>query len=210
MKRAIGVTVAMLILLSTAAGCNRTNNNSTSSSRPSTSQSTSLDTGNNNNDGSIEDSTSGILAPDIEDQKLQEAYNVIRDEFGQDYLPGVPITETTLRDVYGVDFDLVEDYFAEGGITDGNVDTFIGIKAKEGEVDTIADALDLKRDQLITENEAHMMIYALKSARVVQYDNYIFYISLSGLEWPTKEEDQEQYADKEVARAVAALEGVLQ
>lgn len=113
------------------------------------------------------------------DAKLTELHNNLKDAYGENYLPSMPLDETMLAEVIGVDMANVESFIAEMPMMSAHVDTFIGIKAKEGKADAVEADLNAYRDNVVNNSMQYPMNEEkVKASEVVRKGDYVFFVML--------------------------------
>lgn len=146
--------------------------------------------------------------------KLNDVYMAVKNAYGENYLPDTSINENALTDTYGINMDDVVEYKAETPTMAGNVDTFIGIEAKEGRADEVESALKSYRDKLINDtSQLPENKYKIEASRVVRSGNYVFFVMLGAPNEKLMETGDEtalkQYSEQEIQKAVDAINTTL-
>lgn len=122
---------------------------------------------------------------------LQEVHQQIKEAYGENYLPSMPYDSQILETIYGVKPEWVEEFVAEGPAMSGHVDTFIGIKATEGNADNVKKALEkYKQDNIENGFNYPMNLAKVEQAQVYQIDDYVFYLLL-GAYYEGEDENEE-------------------
>ena len=117
-------------------------------------------------------------AKDIDLAALQQE---IQTAYGDKYLATMDYDSQILETVFGIDPAWVEESVAQGPMMNTHVDTFIAIKATEGNVENVKKALEDYRQMNIESNMFYPMnLPKLETAEVYQTGNYVFYIMLGG------------------------------
>lgn len=145
----------------------------------------------------------------IKDEKLKAAYDALRAEFGEFWLsmPAV-ITEAQMTEIYYVNEEDVEEFVGEMSFINVSGDTFVGAKAKPGRAEAVAEALEKRRQDIITQFETYPVNFMdLKSqaAKVFTEGDYVFLVLMGDLNVPDGEDASLQMAEAEVARAEKAI-----
>lgn len=95
------------------------------------------------------------------------------------YLPSMAIEKDMLTEVYGINMEDVETVIAENAPVSAQVDTFIGIKAKEGKGEAVATALNTYRETLVSDTMQYPMNVAkINASRVYTDGDYVFFTIL--------------------------------
>ena len=113
--------------------------------------------------------------------RLSDIVQAVKDAYGENYLPSMEITEDMMSDIYGVNMDNVDEFIAEAPAISAHVDTFIAVKAKEGKGEEVEKELQAYLDYVVDNSINYPMNVAkVQSAKVVRYDDYVFYVMLGG------------------------------
>lgn len=110
-------------------------------------------------DGLIE----GEITVEVTGQ-LADAYEAVRDVYGEDYLPNTVIPADLLESVYGVNPEYVAQFVAEQPMISMHPDLFIGIEATEGNAEAVEAALQAYQEYLINDSMQYPMNLAKVSA----------------------------------------------
>ena len=86
---------------------------------------------------------------------LDDVLNKIKEAYGEGYIPNTPMDDQMLNDVIGLSPELCESYVAEMPMISTFVETFIGVKAKEGKGDDVEKALTEYRERLVGHAVSH-------------------------------------------------------
>lgn len=134
-------------------------------------------------------STIGCSAP--KDISLQEVHTQIKEAYGENYLPSMPYDSQILETIYGIKPEWVEEFTAEGPATSAHVDTFIAIKATQGNAENVKNALETyKQTNLDSGFNYPMNIAKIEQSQVYQIGDYVFYLLL-GSYYPGEDENEE-------------------
>lgn len=143
--------------------------------------------------GKKEDSTSGDNGGNEDAMfggaSMEELKAAVVDVLGENYWPDMAVEEEMFSQIYGVTSDMYEEYFAESPMISANVDTLIIVKAKEGKVSEVEDALNAYRDNLVNDTMQYPMnISKIQSSRIETFGNYVCFVQL-GADVSELEED---------------------
>ncbi len=117
-----------------------------------------------------------------ESGKLSEILTTVKETMGEMYYPNVSQESQEIESLYGIKADSYEEAFAEVPMINVNIDTFIGVEAKEGKVEEIEAALNAYRDKAINVDLQYPMnLLKLKGSKVYTRGNYVFFICLAQL-----------------------------
>lgn len=158
-----------------------------------------------------DDNQPSVEAPEEkEEPTLDEIVTAVKEAYGDKYLPSMAMDEQMLQDVFGISMDNVEAFFAEGPMMSAHIDTFVVLKAKDGQVDSLSKELEAYLDQ--QQNDA--LCYPengvrIQSATVFTEGNYAFYMMLGGYADDAEtEEEIAQYADEMTKLGVDAVKAL--
>lgn len=119
-------------------------------------------------------STEAETAADV---SLGDILDDIKEAYGESYLPDSEINGQTMKNVVGLSPDLCEEYVGEMPMISTHVETFIGVKAKEGSADDVENAMTAYRDYLLNDAIQYPMnLPTLEASQVVRHDNYVFFV----------------------------------
>ena len=98
-----------------------------------------------------------------------------------------------LSDIIGLSPDLYESYVAEMPMISTFVETFIGVKAKEGKGEEAEKALNAYRDQLVNDTRQYPMNVAkIQASQVIRHGDYVFFVMLGAPSDEAMEEGDEE------------------
>lgn len=142
-------------------------------------------------------------APKVVDKDvdIKEIHTAVKDSLGEDYVPNMDLDEETLENMLGVKAEDIEEFIAQTPMISVSVDTFIAIKAKEGKADTIEEALNSYRKNLVENSMQYPMNLAkVNASEVVRHGDYLFFIMLGKFDDrdDATEEEQLEFAKEEV------------
>ena len=112
---------------------------------------------------------------------LDDVLNKIKEAYGEGYIPNTPMDDQMLNDVIGLSPELCESYVAEMPMISTFVETFIGVKAKEGKGDDVEKALTEYRERLVGDTMQYPMnVSKIQASQVVRHGDYVFFVMLEG------------------------------
>ena len=170
MKKILAMILALMMVLSLAACGGRGQQEPAAPEEPSSSVEETPET--------PEETPEEAPAVDA-DAKLVELHNALKEAYGENYLPSMPLDEMMLAEVIGVDMANVESFIAEMPMMSAHVDTFIGIKAKEGKANAVEADLNAYRDNVVNNSMQYPMNEEkVKASEVVRKGDYVFFVML--------------------------------
>lgn len=112
-------------------------------------------------------------------KELNNIKEAVKTSFEDNYVPSMPIEETMLKELYGLDptwYDAIE---AEVAMMSTHVDTYIGLHPTEGNKDNILEALNKYKDYLVSDSLQYPMnMEKVKAATILEEGDYIYFIML--------------------------------
>ncbi len=112
---------------------------------------------------------------------LTKVHQEIKEAYGENYLANMDYDSQILETVFGINPDWVAESVAQGPMMSAHVDTFIAIKATEGNAENVKKALEDYRQMNIDSNMFYPMnLPKLEASEVYQTGDYVFYILLGG------------------------------
>lgn len=128
----------------------------------------------------------------------------------ENYWADMPMDPEMLQVVYQIGADTYEDYMAESPMISTNVDTLIIVKAKEGQTDTVYDALSAYREGLVSDTMQYPMnLGKIQASRVEKIGNYVIFVQLGG-ETPDDEAAAITQCQEANEKALEAIRGILE
>ncbi len=101
------------------------------------------------------------------------------DALGENYWPNTQIIPEMLESIYGVTPDMYDDYMGEMPMISTNVDTLLVVKAKEGQAEAVANALNAYRQMMIDDTMQYPMnVGKIQASRVETIGNYVCFVQL--------------------------------
>lgn len=129
----------------------------------------------------------------VADVSLDDVLNDIKEAYGENYVPDSAVDEQMLSDIIGLSPDLYESYVAEMPMISTFLETFIGVKAKEGKGEEAEKALNAYRDQLVNDTMQYPMNVAkIQASQVIRHGDYVFFVMLGAPSDEAMEEGDEE------------------
>lgn len=145
------------------------------------------------------------------DVSLTEIHEAIKAELGEDYYPNRDMEITEVMDITGLTEDQIEEFIAQAPMISVGVDTFIAIKATEGNSEAVYEGLEKYRTYLVEDSLQYPMnLPKVNAAKVLQYDDYVFFVMLGKRDEAMEDaasEEAREFAEAEVARVEQVIEG---
>ena len=150
--------------------------------------------------GNSQGGTSSSQQEQAKEPELNDIVEAVKEAYGDNYLPSEPVDKEMLSDIYGVNTDNLEEFFAEMPMMSAHVDTFIAAKAVEGKGEEVQKELQAYLDDLIANSMTYPMNVAkVQSGKVVRYGDYVFFVMLGDYDDRTDvtEEDNLKFAEEQ-------------
>lgn len=110
---------------------------------------------------------------------LEDILSDVKKAYGDQYVPDSAIDEQMLSDIIGLSPDLYESYVAEMPMISTFVETFIGVKAKEGKGEEAEKVLNAYREQLVSDTFQYPMnVSKIQASQVIRHGDYVFFVML--------------------------------
>lgn len=138
------------------------------------------------------------------DVDIDEIHEKIKEEFGEDYIPDREMELEELENLTGVKEEDIDEYIAESPMISVNIDTFIAIEAEDGKGDSVEEALESYRTNIVENSMMYPMNQAKASAaKVVRHGDYIFFLMIGKYDdrEDITEEEALEFAEDEIQRA---------
>ena len=142
--------------------------------------------------GGNKDNATGTAQEQVKDINMTELHQKVKEAYGEDYLPSMSLDETFIKDLLGLTTDMYEEIIAEMPAVSVHIDTFVAVKAKEGQADAVETALNAYRDAQINDT---MMYPAnavkIQGSQVVRHGDYVFFVCLGTIPMEIQEQGDE-------------------
>lgn len=155
----------------------------------------------------VGDSTA--VPEDKKDIELDVIHTAVKEAYGEDYIPSMPIDAAVLQEKYGIKSDWYTDMIAEEPMISVNVDTFIAVQAKEDNVKDVETALTQYRDTLISDTMQYPInLPKINASKILIIDNNVFFIMLGAVSDDMEQNEKEMLkaAEEQNEIAVKAIE----
>lgn len=146
------------------------------------------------------------------DVPMAEIESAVAEAYGENYIPSMTYSQEELESVFGINPQLCDEFLAKGPMISAHVDTFVGVKAKEGQAEEVEKALEAYREKLLSDTFQYPMnIPKIQASQVKGYGDYVFFLMLGLVDDPEidTEEEQLQAFQEQNQIAVKAIEEVL-
>lgn len=114
-------------------------------------------------------------------EEMEAVKTAVTDLLGDNYFPNMPLDPEMLEYSFGIRTDMFEDYLAELPMISTNVDTLVVVKAAEGQVDAVEDALNSYRDAQVSNTMQYPQnVGKIQASKVERFGNYVIFTLLGG------------------------------
>lgn len=136
---------------------------------------------------------------------IKEILSKVKIAYGKDYIPDMEFDKAYMETTFGISEDMYEEAIGEGAAVSFHVDTFIGVKAKDGKADEVEKLLDKYREYLINDGMQYPEnVIKLEYSKVTRFGNYVFFTCLGTADGDSDEEIAKK-ADEKNQIAVQAI-----
>lgn len=143
---------------------------------------------------------------------LEKAHEAVKEAFGADYIASMAYEKEMLQTIFGINLEDVDTFIAEGPMMSVHVDTFVGIRAKDGKGEAVTAALEDYRKKLVEDSMQYPMNMAkVNAATVYSIDDHVFFIMLGKMNEAGEQTEEEAlaYEKAQVQIAIDAIEALL-
>lgn len=207
MKKLVVLMLAMVMSVSVIA-CGGKNTNDNNDANAGTESGA---TDNNAGNG-----TTGDNAADDEsvfgDVPMADLKTAVTDVLGENYWPSMALDAQMLSDMCGITEDMYDDFLAEMPMMSAHIDTMIIIKAKDGQVEAVEEAMNTYRDGLVENSLYPSHVAKSQASRIEVFDNYVCFVLLGGDTSSVEEQGEEAiitYCHEQNEKAIDAIRTTL-
>ena len=112
---------------------------------------------------------------------MSNVKTIVTDLLGDNYFPNMELDPEMLEFVTGITSDMYEDYFAEVPMISANVDTLIVVKAANGKVDAVEEALNGYRNAQVGNTMQYPQnVGKVQASKVERIGDYVIFTMLGG------------------------------
>lgn len=122
------------------------------------------------------------LAEEAVEMDLEAVKIAIVEAVGVDnYFPDMTLDAEMLESITGITSDLYDEFIGEMPMISTNVDTLLIIKAKEGKVEAVQEALNAYREANVNSAMQYPMnVGKIQASRIETFGNYVCFVQLGG------------------------------
>lgn len=142
---------------------------------------------------------------------LKELGAAVNSVLKDSYWPNQEMEETEIEEKLGITKDQYKNCYFEYAHLKDNLDQFVLVECKKGEISNIAFALESYRERLIMDHKNQPINYAKANAsRIEIINDYVCFVLLGGdLEVVENEEQWVEYCTEQNEKAIDILEKIL-
>jgi hypothetical protein len=143
--------------------------------------------------------------------KLSQVIEEVKDSYGNDYEPSLEYSQEQIKEIFGIDKEIVKEIKAQGPLVSTSIDTFVAIETITGKASIAKSALEKYKADLIKKGGLSQIDLAkLKASTVIAYDDYVFFILLGKVDKNlTDEAEITKMAQEKNKIAVDAIKRIL-
>ncbi|MDX9916594.1 MAG: DUF4358 domain-containing protein [Gudongella sp.] len=147
--------------------------------------------------------------PEVKEIDLNEVLEAVKNELGEDYYPDRDMELEEVLAYTGLSEDEISEYIAQSPMISINVDTFIGIKATEGNGDNVYEGLNSYREFLVNDSMQYPMnLPKINASKVVRFGDYSFFIMVGARDEMVEDVDSNEareFAESETAKVESVI-----
>lgn len=212
-KKIICAALAALMSVSMLAACTSSDEQPDDTTTTTEAATTTTTAASEDTSATTEDTSSGSTEDNgaqSTDGAITAIHQAVKDAYGDEYYPNMPVEDEMFEDTFGVSLDDVDDYVAEMPMISVNVDTFVAIKAKSGKADAVEEALNAYRDKLVNDTMQYPSnLPKIQGSKVYKQGDYVFFIMLGEIPMEVLDESDEaaiKAAEENNQKAIAAID----
>ncbi len=112
-------------------------------------------------------------------EELQAVRDAVAEELGDNYWPDTAVTPDLLEPFFGITEDMYDDYLAESPMISMNVDTLLIVKAKEGKLEDLQEAINSYREGKVNDTMQYPYnIGKIHASRIETIGDYVCFVQL--------------------------------
>lgn len=159
--------------------------------------------------GADTEGTDAGYRDDVSTQALVEA---VASELSDEYWPDSTLAPEYLKDWYGIDDQMYEEYYGQTPMISANVDALIVVKAKADQLEEVQQAFTAYRESAIQDTLQYPMnVPKIQASEIRSFGNYVCFVQLGG-SMEGIEDDEEEAVEacrKMNEQALSVMEGEL-
>lgn len=169
--------IALTFALTACGG--KENNGGTNESTPSQTESTADTTPESTPESTGTDQTGAEEDTTVGDSSIEELKAAVVEALGENYWPNFAADAEMFTQMTGITEDMYEEFLAETPMISMNVDTMIIVKAKEGQVEAVEEAINAYRDAKVNDTMQYPMNVGKTQASMIEtIGNYVCFVQL--------------------------------
>lgn len=221
MKKFLAIIITSALLASALTACSGTENENGGTTTSATSASDTSDTSaestentsdnsDNTSDTASEDTSDGGENNDVpsdSDGETAKILSAIKEAYGENYLPSMPVEKEYLVSVMGLEEGSFTDFAGELPMISAHADMAIIVKAADGKAADVKEKLEAYRKYLIEDSMQYPMnMPKINASKVLENGDYLGYIILGAFSDEEADESaQADFAEEQVKIGVDAF-----
>ncbi|MCM1053885.1 MAG: DUF4358 domain-containing protein [Bacteroides sp.] len=205
MKKFLAVIITAALLTSALTACSgESGDNGGASSAPAGTED-GAESASENTEPSDSSSESGASESDIDAAGILDA---LKEAYGEDYLPSMPVEREYLVSVMGLEEDSFTDFAGELPMISAHADMAVIVKAAEGRASDVREKLEAYRTMLIEDSFQYPMnLPKINASKVLENGDYLGFIILGafGDDEETDDAKQAEFAEEQIKIGVDAF-----
>ncbi len=152
-------------------------------------------------------------APAAVNVPIADIVEAVKAAYGESYLAQMEIDATSLEELYGLKPEMYTEVYGGMPMMSVHVDTFIAVRAAEGQADAVEAALTSYRDYIVSDTMMYPMnIGKVAGSKVYRNGDYVFFIMLGEIPLEVSDQGDEAtkaYAEEQNDIAIKAIDELL-
>ena len=131
--------------------------------------------------GTAEGGDSGINYEEGWSEEMEGLKAAVVEQLGDGCWPDMQLLPDMLEMSFGIASDMYDDYMAEMPMISANVDTLLIVRAKDGKVDAVREAVEAYRDVQVNNSMQYPMnVGKVQASRIETIGSYVIFVQLGG------------------------------
>ena len=144
---------------------------------------------------------------------ITDIVEAVKTAYGENYVANMELDATMLEELYGVKPEMYTEVYGAMPMMSAQVDTFIAVRAAEGQADAVEAALNGYRDYLVADTFQYPMnLPKIAGSKVYRNGDYVFFIMLGTMPMEVIDQGDEAakaHAEEQNQIAIDTINGLL-
>ena len=144
---------------------------------------------------------------------ITDIVEAVKTAYGENYVANMELDATMLEELYGVKPEMYTEVYGAMPMMSAQVDTFIAVRAAEGQADAVEATLNGYRDYLVADTFQYPMnLPKIAGSKVYRNGDYVFFIMLGTMPMEVIDQGDEAakaHAEEQNQIAIDTINGLL-